>query len=81
MSAIDRAAAAAVAAGERAMAEPPPFKAGDKVTHATFGKGIVVSCTPKPGDYEVTVAFAGPSGVKRLLHGFAKLERAGQPTP
>ena len=60
--------------------EPPPFKAGDKITHASFGKGIVVSCTAKPGDYEITVAFAGDAGVKRLLHSFAKLEMAGQPT-
>ncbi|MCH8199223.1 MAG: UvrD-helicase domain-containing protein [Chloroflexi bacterium] len=81
LSALDREAAAAVAAGDRAAdLEPPPFKAGDKITHASFGKGIVVSCTAKPGDYEITVAFAGDAGVKRLLHSFAKLEMAGQPT-
>ena len=56
-------------------AGPPPFNAGDKVTHATFGQGIVVSCAPKPGDYEVTVAFKGQSGIKRLLASFAKLEK------
>jgi DNA helicase-2/ATP-dependent DNA helicase PcrA len=56
-------------------AEPPPFKAGDKVTHASFGEGIVVNCAAKPGDYEVTVAFKGQSGIKRLLHSFAKLEK------
>lgn len=56
-------------------AGPPPFKAGDKVTHASFGDGIVVNCAPKPGDYEVTVAFKGQSGIKRLLHSFAKLEK------
>ena len=76
LSALDRAAAAAVEAGGAAALEPPPFQAGDKVTHAKFGKGIVVSCTAKPGDYELTVAFAGDAGVKRLLHSFAKLERA-----
>ena len=54
---------------------PPPFKAGDKVTHGSFGEGIVVNCTPKPGDYEITVAFKGQSGIKRLLHSFAKLEK------
>ena len=58
------------------VAMPPPFKAGDKVTHASFGKGIVVNCKPKPGDYEITVAFAGESGIKRLLHSFAKLDKA-----
>ncbi|MEE8517689.1 MAG: UvrD-helicase domain-containing protein [Dehalococcoidia bacterium] len=60
-------------------AGPPPFKAGDKVTHTNFGNGIVVNCTPKPGDYEITVAFVGDSGIKRLLHSFAKLEKTGQP--
>ncbi len=81
LSVLDRAAAAAVAAGETGNAvpaAPPPYRAGDKVTHERFGKGIVVSCVPKPGDFEVTVAFVGDSGVKRLLHSFAKLERAEQ---
>ena len=81
LSVLDRAAAAAIAAGETANAvpaAPPPYRAGDKVTHERFGKGIVVSCVPKPGDFEVTVAFVGDSGVKRLLHSFAKLERAEQ---
>jgi DNA helicase-2/ATP-dependent DNA helicase PcrA len=78
--AIDGAAAAAVSAAPAADAGPPPFKAGDKVTHASFGKGIVVSCKPKPGDYEITVAFTGDSGIKRLLHSFAKLERVGPPS-
>ena len=81
LSVLDRAAAAAVAAGETdnaVPAAPPPYRAGDKVTHERFGKGIVVSCVPKPGDFEVTVAFVGDSGVKRLLHSFAKLERAEQ---
>ena len=59
--------AAAIEAG------PAPFKAGDKVTHASFGHGIVVNCQPKQGDYEITVAFTGQSGIKRLLHSFAKL--------
>ena len=81
LSVLDRAAAAAVAAGETGNAAPPappPYRAGDKVSHERFGKGIVVSCVPKPGDFEVTVAFVGDSGVKRLLHSFAKLERAEQ---
>ena len=68
---------APVAAQASATAGPPPFKAGDRVSHASFGQGIVVNCVPKPGDYEITVAFAGGSGVKRLLNSFAKLDRAG----
>ena len=54
-----------------------PFRAGEKVVHDSFGRGIVVSCVAKSGDYEVTVAFVGDSGIKRLLHSFAKLEKAG----
>jgi DNA helicase-2/ATP-dependent DNA helicase PcrA len=53
----------------------PPFKAGEKVSHGSFGQGIVVSCNPTGGDFEVTVAFLGDSGVKRLLHSFAKLDK------
>jgi DNA helicase-2/ATP-dependent DNA helicase PcrA len=56
-------------------AGPPPFRAGDKVTHSIFGQGIVVNCQAKPGDYEITVAFKGQSGIKRLLHSFAKLQK------
>ena len=51
------------------------FQAGDRVKHATFGEGIVVSCQPNGLDQEVTVAFRGGTGVKRLLLGFAPLER------
>ncbi|MDE2801579.1 MAG: hypothetical protein OXK21_01685, partial [Chloroflexota bacterium] len=52
---------------------PPPFDPGDRVTHATFGEGVVVNCKATKDDYEVTVAFDG-SGVKRLLHSLAKLQ-------
>ena len=57
-----------------------PFKAGDKVSHESFGQGIVVSCNPSGSDFEITVAFVGASGIKRLLHSFAKLDRA-EPAP
>ncbi len=53
------------------------FVAGDKVKHATFGEGIVVDCKPVRGDFEVTVAFTDGAGVKRLMLGFAPLERSG----
>ncbi|MCY4624790.1 MAG: UvrD-helicase domain-containing protein [Chloroflexi bacterium] len=55
---------------------PPPFDPGDRVSHATFGEGVVVNCKPTKDDYEVTVAFDG-TGVKRLLHSLAKLEASG----
>ena len=48
---------------------------GDKVRHATFGDGIVMSCKPSGNDFEVTVAFKDGSGVKRLMLGFAPLEK------
>ncbi|TAK24748.1 MAG: hypothetical protein EPO26_05935 [Chloroflexota bacterium] len=66
-------------------ASPPPaqgkraveriFSAGDRVTHARFGEGVVVSSNLVSDDEEVTVAFAG-IGVKKLLQSFAQLARA-----
>ena len=53
----------------------PGLKAGDKVRHTIFGEGIVVSCVPSGEDHEVTVAFKGSAGVKRLLYSFARLEK------
>ncbi|MAF51879.1 MAG: AAA family ATPase [Chloroflexi bacterium] len=55
----------------------PGFSTGDKVRHGTFGEGIVVSCEPSGSDYQITVAFKEGHGVKRLLLGFAKLEKVG----
>ncbi|MCH9040444.1 MAG: UvrD-helicase domain-containing protein [Chloroflexi bacterium] len=53
----------------------PHFSTGDKVKHKTFGEGIVVECKPSHEDFEVTVAFKDGAGVKRLMQGFAKLEK------
>ena len=53
----------------------PSVSTGDKVRHTTFGEGIVMSCKPSGGDFEVTVVFKEGHGVKRLLLGFAKLEK------
>ena len=57
--------------------EPPPpsVKVGDKVHHATFGEGMVVSCHPSGNDYEATVAFDEGVGIKRLLVSYARLEK------
>ncbi len=55
----------------------PSLKTGDKVRHPTFGDGMVVSSVPSGGDYEVTVAFDGGAGVKRLLLSYANLEKLG----
>lgn len=58
-----------------AVSKAGPFRPGDKVRHATFGEGVVVSSRASGDDQEVEVAFVG-RGVKKLLASFAKLERA-----
>ncbi len=52
----------------------PPFKVGQQVRHPKFGVGMVIACNPVKDDAEVTVAFPGVIGVKKLVQGFAKLE-------
>ncbi len=51
------------------------FTAGDHVRHERFGEGIVVSCEPSGGDYQLVVAFRGEAGIKKLLLSFAPLEK------
>jgi len=53
----------------------PPLNAGDHVRHAVFGEGIVINCWDSKDDHEVTVAFKGDAGIKRLLLSLAPLER------
>ena len=55
----------------------PSLKTGDEVRHPSFGDGMVVSCVPSGHDFEVTVAFTGGAGVKRLLLSYAHLEKPG----
>lgn len=52
----------------------PPFEVGQRVRHSKFGIGVVVACNPLKNDTEVTVAFPGVVGVKKLAQSFAKLE-------
>jgi DNA helicase-2/ATP-dependent DNA helicase PcrA len=61
------------AAAASAAATEPRFRAGDRVHHAHFGDGIVVSSELRRGDEEVAVAFEG-QGVKRLSLAYANLE-------
>jgi DNA helicase II / ATP-dependent DNA helicase PcrA len=56
------------------------FGAGEKVRHATFGEGVVVSSTGTGGDTQVTVAFTG-QGIKRLMLSFAPLEKVEPEEP
>ena len=53
----------------------PVFKTGDRVSHSTFGKGLVISTGGDGQDSEVTVAFSQGAGVKRLLVSYAPLEK------
>ena len=53
----------------------PPFDVGQRVRHGKFGIGVVVACNPLKADAEVTVAFPGVIGVKKLLQSLAKLEK------
>jgi DNA helicase-2/ATP-dependent DNA helicase PcrA len=53
----------------------PAFVAGDRVNHARFGEGIVVSCEVDGSDQRVTVAFKGEAGIKKLLLSYAPLEK------
>ena len=52
------------------------FRDGDRVLHATFGEGIVVTSKLTRYDEEVTIAFAG-SGIKTLAASIANLEIQG----
>ncbi|HVL40391.1 MAG TPA: DNA helicase PcrA [Fimbriimonadaceae bacterium] len=52
----------------------PPFDVGQRVRHAKFGVGVVVACNPLKNDAEVTVAFPGVVGVKKLVQSLAKLQ-------
>ena len=56
-------------------ADTNSLRTGDKVRHASFGEGIVMSSTPSGTDIELTVAFKEGHGVKRLLQSFAPLEK------
>ena len=49
------------------------FRPGDKVHHATFGDGVVVSSKMIGEDEEVEIAFVG-KGVKRLIARYAGFE-------
>lgn len=70
-----RAAARRGADTGRAQPSAALLSTGDKVRHKAFGEGIVTECKPSGSDYEVTVAFTDGAGVKRLLLGFAPLEK------
>ena len=51
-----------------------PLKVGDRVTHKTFGGGLIVAATPVGGDVLLTIAFDS-IGTKKLMQKFAKLDK------
>jgi len=57
------------------VAVEPSFAAGDRVQHGSFGEGVVVSSKAESDDEEVTVAFVGGVGVKRLVASLANLKK------
>ena len=68
--------------GKTATGKPAPpanketYKIGEKVKHTVFGPGIVLGCVGAGDDAQVTVAFSKAGvGVKKLVAGFARLER------
>ncbi|HOM80507.1 MAG TPA: UvrD-helicase domain-containing protein [Armatimonadota bacterium] len=54
----------------------PAFRPGDKVQHATFGTGVVLSVEGEGDTAEVRVHFAG-KGMKRLALAYAQLSKLG----
>jgi DNA helicase-2/ATP-dependent DNA helicase PcrA len=71
-------------AGHRAGLSAPPsprppsglgYRTGEKVRHAKFGEGIVIEAKQSGSDTEVTVAFQGGVGIKRLSLAYAPLEK------
>jgi DNA helicase-2/ATP-dependent DNA helicase PcrA len=52
------------------------YKPGDRVSHPTFGTGIVVAVRADASAEIVDVNFAGGAGIKKLDVAFAPLSRA-----
>ncbi len=60
-------------AGKPASA-PQSWKAGDRVSHRTFGAGTVTALSPMGGDTLLTIQF-DDVGIKKLMANFARLQR------
>jgi len=71
----DKAKRFKVRAAEHPAVSVTALKAGEHVSHAMFGEGIVVNCLPSGADYEVTIAFKGDAGVKKFLLSLAPLQK------
>ncbi|CAM3334641.1 MULTISPECIES: DNA helicase PcrA [Saccharibacillus] len=51
------------------------FQVGDKVAHGKWGEGTIVSIKGSGNDTELNIAFKAPTGIKRLLAGFAPITK------
>ena len=51
------------------------YSGGERVRHPRFGEGVVVAADMRGEDQEITVAFKGDVGIKKLLLSIAPLER------
>ncbi|TVX89395.1 DNA helicase PcrA [Paenibacillus agilis] len=51
------------------------YVAGDKVSHAKWGTGVIVSVKGTGTDTELQIAFPAPVGLKRLLAAFAPVTK------
>jgi DNA helicase-2/ATP-dependent DNA helicase PcrA len=59
-----------------APSDPPTFKVGDKITHGSYGDGVVVAASTQGGAGEwVEVAFFNGVGKKKLIVAFANLKK------
>lgn len=65
---VKRAAAASAGDAE--------YSAGDRVRHARFGDGVVVSVVASGGDWVITIAFPAPLGIKQFAQSFAPIQKA-----
>lgn len=61
--------------GSAAGSSSQQYKIGDKVEHAKFGKGTVISSKLDGGEEYVQVVFTGGQGIKTLAASFANLQR------
>ncbi|MCU6708373.1 DNA helicase PcrA [Paenibacillus sp. J5C_2022] len=68
-------AARAAGAGASSSSAPGGFASGDRVAHAKWGEGVVVAVKGTGNDTELQIAFPAPTGIKRLLAGFAPITK------
>ncbi len=56
------------------------FTSGEQVKHVKFGIGVVLQCSKLgENDHQVTVAFPGVIGIKKMVQSIAKLEKSVSP--